>query len=71
MLYKDACQLDAQMNGKIEQSKRHRYINIHLVQRQNNHAQDLKSTSQTTIIPIFLKGRKNKRIREVKENTWD
>jgi len=31
MWYKDGCQLDAQMNAKIEQSKRHRYINIHPV----------------------------------------
>jgi hypothetical protein len=38
MWYKDGCQVDAQMNAKIEQSKRHRYINIHLLQRQNNHA---------------------------------
>jgi hypothetical protein len=53
MWHKDGCQVDAQMNAKIEQSKRHRYINIHLVQRQNNHAQYLKSTSQTMIIPIF------------------
>jgi len=41
MWYKDGCQLDAQMNAKIEQSKRHRYINIHHVQRQNNHVQYL------------------------------
>jgi len=61
MCNKDGCQVDAQMNAKIEQSKRHRYSNIHPVQRQNNHAQYLKSTSQTTII----------RIREVKENTWE
>jgi hypothetical protein len=53
MWYKDGYQLDAQMNAKIEQSKRHRYINIHQVQKQNNHAQYLKSTSQTTIIQIF------------------
>jgi hypothetical protein len=53
MWYKDGCQLDAQMNAKIEHSKRHKYINIHPVQRQNNHAEYLKSTSQTTIIPIF------------------
>jgi hypothetical protein len=53
MWYKDNCQLDAQMNAKIKQSKRHRYINIHPIQRQNIHAQYLKSTSQTTIIPIF------------------
>jgi hypothetical protein len=36
MWYKDGCQLDAQMNAKIEQSKRHRYINIHPVQSQIN-----------------------------------
>jgi predicted neuraminidase len=53
MWYKDGCQLDTQMNAKIEQSKRQRHINMHPVQRQNNHAQYLKSTSQTTIIPIF------------------
>jgi hypothetical protein len=53
MWYKDGYEVDTQMNAKIEQSKRHRYINIHPVQRQNNHAQYLKSTSQTTIIPIF------------------
>jgi hypothetical protein len=53
MWYKDDCQLDAQVNEKIDQSKRHRYINIHPIQRQNNHARYLKSTSQKTIIPIF------------------
>jgi hypothetical protein len=50
MLYEECCQVDAQINAKIELSIKHRYINIHPVQRQNNH---LKSTSQTMIIPIF------------------